>query len=101
MTRTRRIAASGAAAFIGITFMAGCSNKQRQQFNDAPRTGTDNTAPAQVIAMPDGFSNVASKCDGPNRVYVVFHSDSAYGSVDVVPNDPRCTGATATPTAKP
>lgn len=45
-----------------------------------------------MIEMPDGFSNIASKCDGPNRVYVVFHSDSAYGSVAVVANDPRCTG---------
>lgn len=41
--------------------------------------------------MPDGFSNLASKCDGPNRVYVIFHNDSAYGAVAVVANDPRCT----------
>lgn len=40
--------------------------------------------------MPDGFSNWASKCDGPNRVYTIYHGDQKYGSIAVVPNDPRC-----------
>lgn len=66
-------------------------NKANQQFNDAGRTATENDGPAQVISMPDGFSNLASKCDGPNRVYVVFHNNNPYGSVAVVANDPRCT----------
>ena len=48
------------------------------------------TSPPRLINMPDGFSNVSAKCDGPNMVYVVYHSDSAYGSVAIAPNDPRC-----------
>ena len=40
--------------------------------------------------MPDGFSNVATKCDHGNRIYVIFKSDSSYGSVAVVPNAPDC-----------
>lgn len=81
----------GVSAAITAAILAGCSDKATEPYNDSPRTSTENTGAAQVITMPDGFSNVASKCDGPNRVYVVFHSDSAYGSVAVVPNDPRCT----------
>lgn len=92
MTTTRKTAYAAAALIAAaVLALAGCSNKQRQQFNDAPRQAVQNNDPAQIITMPDGFNNVASKCDGPNRVYVVFHSDSAYGSVSVVANDPRCT----------
>lgn len=89
--RKTLITAAAVVAFAA----AGCSDKATAPYNDAPRTATENTGAAQVITMPDGFSNVASKCDGPNRVYVVFHSDSAYGSVAVVANDPRCTGTAA------
>lgn len=57
-------------------------------------TGDRNVGPADIINMPDGFSNVAHKCDGPNMVYVIYHGASgnvsAYGSVAVVANDPRC-----------
>lgn len=83
-----------AALAVGVTIAttaAGC-DKYNEPYRDAPRTNTSNVAPAQVITMPDGFNNLASKCDGPNRVYVVYHGDHTYGSVAVVPNDPRCTG---------
>ena len=77
-------------AAITLLSLAGCDySKANEPFQDAP-TGANNGAPADLIRMPDGFSNVATKCDGPNRVYVIFHGDSAYGSVAVVPNDPRC-----------
>ncbi len=52
--------------------------------------------PDDVVVFPeavDGFSNVSAKCDGPNRVYVVYHGDSKYGTVAVAPNDPRCQDA--------
>jgi hypothetical protein len=49
-----------------------------------------NNDPAVVGSMPDGFGNWAAKCDGPNMVYTLFHQDSAYGGISVVPNDPRC-----------
>ena len=80
-------------AIIGAVALAllltGCG-KASEPFKDAPR-GQTNDEPADTMTFPDGFSNVATKCDGPNRVYVVFKGDLAYGSVDVVPNDPRCT----------
>jgi len=61
-------------------------------------SGVNNrdTGPADLINMPDGYSNVAHKCDGPNMVYVIYHGSfaegpKAYGSLAVVANDPRCT----------
>jgi hypothetical protein len=81
-----------AALTVALTAFAvsGCgTGKATEQYNDAKRAGT-NSAPATIIAFPDGFSSVAGKCDGPNYLYVIFKHDSAYGSVAVVPNDPRC-----------
>ncbi len=63
-------------------------SKVTERFKDVPR-GATNREKADIILMPDGFSNVASKCDGPNRVYVVFKSNAAYGALSVAPNDPR------------
>lgn len=58
---------------------------------DAP-AGDVNHAPADVLQFPDGFRNVAHKCDGPNMVYSVSagQSDTLPGGVFVVANDPRC-----------
>lgn len=51
---------------------------------------TTNDGPATLVRMPDGFSNIAAKCDGTARVYTVFHGYDTYGSVAVVPNHPVC-----------
>lgn len=82
------------AAVIGVAALTltGCGvDKAQEPFQDAPR-GSTNSRPADVVEMPDGFSNVATKCDHGNRVYVIFKSDNAYGSVAVVPQDPGCKG---------
>jgi hypothetical protein len=89
MGRGRKIAAAtGALLLVGV--LAGCG-KVVEPYNDAPVKGQNKT-PAEVLNMPDGFSNVATKCDHGNRVYVAFHGDSAYGAVAVVANDPSCAG---------
>jgi hypothetical protein len=49
--------------------------------------------------MPKGFSNIAVKCDGRNRVYATDHGDSYSSSVAVSPNDPACGGASRTEAA--
>lgn len=91
MRSTRnRIIAAAVATTAAVGLLAGCSNKFTEPFKDAPRSGQDNGAPMDVIRMADGFSNIGSKCDGPNRVYVAYHGDKAYASVFVVANDPRC-----------
>lgn len=88
-TRPVRYIAIGLVVFALLAFLAACGTRAAEPFQDADR-GTSNTAPANTITMPDGFSNVAYKCDGPNMVYVLFKGDLAYGGIAVVPNDPRC-----------
>lgn len=90
--RTRKIALI--AATLGLIGLgaAGCASKLTEPFHDAHR-GATNSQPADVGTMPDGFSNWADKCDHGNRVYTLFHSDSAYGAISVVPQDPTCKGA--------
>lgn len=86
------------AILIGLIFVGGLATacaagtKGGEQFQDADRAGT-NSAPADTITFPDGFSNAATKCDHGNRVYVLFHGDSVYGGIAVVPADPTCKGA--------
>jgi len=80
-----------AVAAIALT-ATGCSQKAREIGRDAPVASHDDK-PARVINMPDGFSNVSAKCDGPNMVYVVYHGNSPYGSIAIAANDPRCAGA--------
>lgn len=74
-----------------IVGAAACSQKGREQFRDAPR-GETNSGAADFITFPDGFSNVAAKCDGPNRVYVAFKGDANRAALAVAANDPRCAG---------
>jgi len=87
MKRKFLLAGTLAAA---LTLSACGIDKATEQFNDAPRSDVENDNPADIITFPDGFSNVATKCDHGNRVYVIFKGDSAYGSVHVVPQDPTC-----------
>jgi len=91
--RTSHITAGLAALVVGSGALLGlsaCGNKVTQPWNDSPRTSVVNNTPADVIAMPDGFNNLATKCDHGNRIYVSFHSDSAYAAVAVVQGDPTC-----------
>ncbi|MER5615982.1 hypothetical protein [Streptomyces sp. NPDC002215] len=87
----RRIAYGTVIAATLALVLVGCGDKFTEPFKDAPRSHKENGAPMDLIRMSDGFSNVGSKCDGPNRVYVLYHGDNPYGSLDVVKDDPRCT----------
>ncbi|MHC3392488.1 hypothetical protein [Streptomyces sp. A 4/2] len=88
--RTAVAAALTAVLALGATGCALNGSKADQPFMDAPK-GAINKQPMDIVVMSDGFSNVGAKCDGPNRVYVIFHGNDKYGSVAVAPNDPRCT----------
>ncbi|NUK20542.1 MULTISPECIES: hypothetical protein [Streptomyces] len=90
MRNRSRFTAAVAVTAVLVVGATACENKFSEPFKDAPRSGVNNGEPMDVIRMSDGFSNVGAKCDGPNRVYVVYHSDKAYGSIAVVANDPRC-----------
>jgi hypothetical protein len=88
---TKRLTALAAAAVLTVTMLTGCGEENR----DAPR-GTEDTGPADIIQFPDGFSNVAHKCDGPNMVYSATNgagtdnAKSTRAAIAVVANDPRC-----------
>lgn len=81
-----RLRTALAAALIGaVAVLTGGCAKMTEQFNDAERSGATNETPADVVAFPDGFSNVAVKCHEGDRVYVAFHGDSPYAALAVVP----------------
>jgi hypothetical protein len=74
----------GLITAVGIT--ASSCDKQTEPYKDAPRSYNDSGYSMDVVQGADGFSNTGSTCDGRgNRVFVVYHGDSLYGSVDVVP----------------
>ncbi|MGW7201443.1 hypothetical protein [Streptomyces chryseus] len=84
----RRAAIAAVVAATSLALLTGCA-KFTEPFKDAPR-GTTNNEPADIVTMPDGFSNVSTKCDHGNRVYTLYHGDNKYGSIAVVPQDPSC-----------
>ena len=85
----RALSIAAILAVVGISSTA-CLDKATQPWQDAPRSGVKNTDPADIIEMPDGFNNLATKCDHGNRLYVSYHGDKAYGFVATVPQDPTC-----------
>lgn len=90
ITRKRAVlATAGLAATAALTLGAASCDKVTEPFKDAPRTGVVNTGPATVIEMPDGFNNLATKCDHGNRIYVSYHGDGSYGFGFAV-RDPSC-----------
>lgn len=76
------------AALTGMMLLAACGNEGL----DAPVVGGDGNVdgtPARVIAFPDDYGNVATKCDEfGNRVYSSSNGKGA--SIFVVPADPTC-----------
>ena len=78
-----------AVAALAVLTLTSCGEKASEPFKDAPQ-GQRNNSAADTMTFPDGFSNVATKCDHGNRVYVAFKGDKPYGALAVVPNDPSC-----------
>lgn len=85
-----RIVRWSALAALVVTLAVGCSEKSKEPFRDSAISGR-NEEPARVITFPDGFSNMAAKCDGPNMVYSPYKGDNNRTAIAVAPNDPRCT----------
>ena len=90
MRATRRRTLAAAVAAVTLLTLAGCSAKGTEPFKDAPRSSNDNGQPADLVRMPDGFSNAATKCDHGNRLYIAYHGDSPYAALAVVADDPTC-----------
>ena len=86
----KRVVGGVVVATLALVGLAGCGDKATEPFKDAPRSGSDNNLPADIVRMPDGFSNAATKCDHGNRIYSAFKGDSNRASIAVVPKDPSC-----------
>ena len=90
MTRRTRAISGGLMAAVLLFGLSACMDKYTEPFKDAPRSHVDNGDPADLIRMPDGFSNAATKCDHGNRIYTAYHGDNRYAAIAVVPRDPSC-----------
>lgn len=96
-SKRSRILAGGTLAVAAVAVLAGCNenSKVAQPYNDTAVAGRASNA--MVVGNgADGFSNWGMKCDGYGHlVYVIFHGDSPYGAITVIP-DKRC-GSLTTP----
>jgi hypothetical protein len=86
----RRIVVGASVAALLVGLLAGCGDKHTEPFKDGPRSNVVNTKPADIIEAPDGFSNLATKCDHGNRLYIAYKGDDNRAAVTVVPGDPTC-----------
>lgn len=87
----KKVALATAGIGLAVGLLVSCaSDKYTQPFQDAPRTGTVNNDPVDIITDADGFSNASTKCDHGNRLYFIYHGDANYGAVAVVAKDPTC-----------
>lgn len=88
----KKIALAIVASGLALS-LSGCGSNSKtfESWKDAPVSGR-NEKPASLITFPDGYGNVATKCDNGNRVYSSFvGSDGSAGrALAVVPNDPSC-----------
>lgn len=92
MTNTPRTLAliAGAVVLAGSLTACDLSDKISEPFKDAPRSSKSYEGPADVITMPDGFSNAATKCIAPGVRYTsAYHGDAPYGAISVI-LDPAC-----------
>lgn len=75
---------------VGTQLTVSACSKAVEPFKDAPGSAVVNDAPMDKVLMSDGFSNVGTKCDHGNRLYVAFHGDGTYAAIAVVPADVTC-----------
>lgn len=80
----RRLALIGVPVVLVAGLAAGCGDKANEPYKDAPRTDETNGEPASIVRFPDGFSNIATKCDHGNRLYVAFKGDDNRAAIAVV-----------------
>lgn len=76
------------AALAATALLLSACEEAKEEYRDAPVSGHDDS-PVEIYNFPDGFSNVASKCDKHgNRIYTTMNSNGR--AVAVSPQDPSC-----------
>jgi hypothetical protein len=83
MKKTVKLAGVGLVLAGTLVLSVGCT-KYTEPYRDAPRSGTTNDEPMDVIEMSDGFSNLGTKCDHGNRIYVAYKGDDNRAAIAVV-----------------
>ena len=76
------------AAIIVVALLTSCGAGTNPEVYSDAEVGDRDTTSAKIIEMPDGFSNVATKCVDGNQIYVIFRNKAStgnFGSVAVVP----------------
>ena len=87
--KNKIVIAAGVVA-LALTMSACSWESFTEPFKDAPR-GKTNEGVADLVTMPDGFSNWATKCDHGNRIYAAYHGEQGpFAAGMVVPQDPTC-----------
>lgn len=67
--------------------LTSCGASARRGTQDAPIGATDNTPPVVILNFPDGYPNIAFKCNGHDGIYTLRRD---YQPVVVVPKDDNC-----------
>ncbi|MFD9205953.1 hypothetical protein ACFVZM_06695 [Streptomyces sioyaensis] len=87
--KKNRIALAMAGTAIVAMSATGCASLT-EPWNDAPVQRKDD-GPAVIYSMPDGFANVAAKCDGyGHRMFTTRGGDQGGGKSVAVIADPTC-----------
>jgi hypothetical protein len=78
------IVATVTTALLTAGVVSSCGAKGQEPYKDAPVQGTHDRGAAKIIEMPDGFSNLATKCVGGVRYTVIYKGDDNRGSVSML-----------------
>jgi hypothetical protein len=76
------------ALLMVVLLLTSCTVQGETQKQDG---GKPDNIQADELVFIDGYSKVASKCDGPNMVYLIEDAvKEVTSAISVVANDPRC-----------
>jgi hypothetical protein len=81
-----------AAVSLAMLSLAACSPDPQGGAGDAPIAAVE-TEPWVILNNVDGFPNIATRCRGTTGIYVTRSADDSSDTMQVLPNDPACTGS--------
>ena len=72
---------------LAAVLLAGCGAPERQNAHQSP-SGQIDRSPAQILAMPDHYNNVATKCDHHgHRIFITSNKDAAPSNLIVIADE--------------
>jgi hypothetical protein len=87
-------------AVVAAPSAAACAPDAQGGAGDAPIARVE-TEPWVILNNVDGFPNIATRCRGTTGIYVTRSADDSSDTMEVLPNDPACTGAATSGTSVP